>query len=34
LTGRAILVLIGVAITTYFIIERGWLAVGFAAAGI
>jgi 1,4-dihydroxy-2-naphthoate octaprenyltransferase len=34
LTGLAILVLIGVAITTYFIIERGWLAVGFAAAGI
>jgi hypothetical protein len=28
LTGLAILVLIGVAITTYFIIERGWLAVG------
>lgn len=34
LTGLAILVLIGIAITTYFIIERGWLAVGFAAAGI
>ena len=33
-TGLAILVLIGVAITTFFIIERGWLAVGFAAAGI
>jgi 1,4-dihydroxy-2-naphthoate octaprenyltransferase len=34
LTGLTILVLIGAAITTYFIIERGWLAVGFAAAGI
>lgn len=34
LRGLAILVLIGVAITSYFIIERGWLAVGFAAAGI
>ena len=33
-TGLAILVLIGVAITTFFIIERGGLAVGFAAAGI
>lgn len=33
-TGLAVLVLIGVAITTFFIIERGWLAVGFAAAGI
>jgi 1,4-dihydroxy-2-naphthoate octaprenyltransferase len=28
------LVLIGIGITTYFIIERGWLAAGFAAAGI
>jgi len=34
LTGLAILVLIGIAITTYFIVERGWLAVVFAAAGI
>jgi 1,4-dihydroxy-2-naphthoate polyprenyltransferase len=34
LSGLAILVLIGIAITSYFIIERGWLAVGFAAAGI
>jgi 1,4-dihydroxy-2-naphthoate polyprenyltransferase len=34
LIGLAILVLIGIGITTYFIIERGWLAAGFAAAGI
>lgn len=34
LSGLAILVLIGIAITIYFIIARGWLAVGFAAAGI
>src|SRR5580658_8787618 len=34
LSGLAILVLIGVAITIYFIIARGWLAVGFAAAGL
>ena len=34
LTGLAILVLIGIGITTYFITERGWLAVGFAVAGI
>src|SRR6202167_3058786 len=34
LSGLAILVLIGVAITIYFVIARGWLAVGFAAAGL
>jgi 1,4-dihydroxy-2-naphthoate octaprenyltransferase len=34
LTGIAILVVIGVGITTCFIVERGWLAVAFAAAGI
>jgi len=33
-TGLAILALIGIAITAYFIAERGWLAAGFAAAGI
>lgn len=33
-TGLAILALIGGAITAYFIAERGWLAAGFAAAGI
>jgi len=33
-TGLAILALIGTAITAYFIVERGWLAVAFAAAGI
>jgi 1,4-dihydroxy-2-naphthoate octaprenyltransferase len=33
-TGFAILALIGTAITAYFIVERGWLAVAFAAAGI
>lgn len=33
-TGLAILALIGTAITAYFIAERGWLAAGFAAAGI
>jgi 1,4-dihydroxy-2-naphthoate polyprenyltransferase len=33
-TGLAILALIGAAITAYFIVERGWLAVAFAAAGI
>jgi len=34
LTGLAVLALIGGGITAYFIAERGWLAVGFAAAGI
>jgi len=33
-TGLAILAVIGTAITAYFIVERGWLAVAFAAAGI
>jgi 1,4-dihydroxy-2-naphthoate polyprenyltransferase len=33
-TGLAMLALIGCGITAYFIIERGWLAAGFAAAGI
>jgi 1,4-dihydroxy-2-naphthoate octaprenyltransferase len=33
-TGLAILAAIGVAIAAYFIVERGWLAVAFAAAGI
>jgi 1,4-dihydroxy-2-naphthoate octaprenyltransferase len=33
-TGLAILALIGTAIAAYFIVERGWLAVAFAAAGI
>jgi 1,4-dihydroxy-2-naphthoate polyprenyltransferase len=33
-TGLAILVVIGTAITAYFIVERGWLAVAFAVAGI
>jgi 1,4-dihydroxy-2-naphthoate octaprenyltransferase len=34
LTGLAVLALIGCAITAYFVAERGWLAVGFAAAGV
>jgi 1,4-dihydroxy-2-naphthoate octaprenyltransferase len=34
LTGLAILCAIGAAITAYFIVERGWTAVAFAAAGI
>ncbi|MGO9932526.1 MAG: prenyltransferase, partial [Steroidobacteraceae bacterium] len=34
LAGLAILVLIGVSVTTYFILERGWLAVAFAASGV
>jgi 1,4-dihydroxy-2-naphthoate polyprenyltransferase len=33
-TGLAILAAIGAAITAYFAVERGWLAVAFAAAGI
>jgi 1,4-dihydroxy-2-naphthoate octaprenyltransferase len=32
--GLAVLALVGCAITAYFIAERGWLAAGFAAAGI
>jgi 1,4-dihydroxy-2-naphthoate octaprenyltransferase len=34
LTGLAILAAIGLGITAYFIVERGWPAVAFAAAGI
>lgn len=34
LAGLAVLALIGCAITAFFIAERGWLAAGFAAAGI
>lgn len=33
-TGLATLAAIGVAIMVFFIVERGWLAVAFAAAGI
>ncbi|MDH3320406.1 MAG: prenyltransferase [Betaproteobacteria bacterium] len=33
-TGLALLAVIGTAITAYFIAERGWVAVAFAAAGI
>jgi 1,4-dihydroxy-2-naphthoate octaprenyltransferase len=33
-TGLVILAAIGAAITAYFVVERGWLAVSFAAAGI
>jgi 1,4-dihydroxy-2-naphthoate octaprenyltransferase len=32
--GLALLAVIGLAITAWFIAERGWIAVGFAAAGI
>lgn len=32
-TGLALLAAIGLAITAYFVVERGWTAVGFAAAG-
>ena len=34
LTGLALLAAIGLAITAYFIFERGWMAFAFAAAGI
>jgi 1,4-dihydroxy-2-naphthoate octaprenyltransferase len=34
LAGLAVLALIGCAITVYFLAERGWLAAGFAAAGV
>jgi 1,4-dihydroxy-2-naphthoate octaprenyltransferase len=33
-TGVAILAAIGLGITAYFVVERGWLATAFAAAGI
>jgi 1,4-dihydroxy-2-naphthoate octaprenyltransferase len=33
-TGLAILAVIGIAITAFFVVERGWLAVAFAASGI
>src|SRR6266699_2856807 len=33
-TGLVILAAIGAAITAYFVVERGWLAVVFATAGI
>lgn len=33
-TGLAILCAIGAAITAYFVVERGWTAAAFAAAGI
>ena len=34
LTGFALLAVIGLGITAYFIVERGWLAAAFAIAGI
>ncbi len=34
LTGLALLAVIGLGITAYFIIERGWMAVAFAVAGV
>ena len=34
ISGLVILGLIGLAITAYFLVERGWLAFAFAAAGI
>ncbi|MEJ2374536.1 MAG: prenyltransferase [Pseudolabrys sp.] len=34
LTGLALLAAIGLAITAYFIVERGWMAFAFAAAGV
>jgi 1,4-dihydroxy-2-naphthoate octaprenyltransferase len=33
-TGVAILAVIGLGITAYFIVERGWLAAAFSAAGV
>ena len=33
-TGLALLAVIGVAITTCFVLERGWMAVAFAGAGV
>jgi 1,4-dihydroxy-2-naphthoate polyprenyltransferase len=34
LTGLAILAAVGLGITAYFTVERGWIAVAYAAAGI
>jgi len=34
LTGLAVLAVIGVGIAAFFVVERGWTAVAFAAAGI
>ncbi len=34
LTGLALLAFIGVGITTYFILERGWMAAAFVVAGV
>ncbi len=34
IAGLAVLAIIGLGITAYFIVERGWVAVAFAAAGI
>ena len=34
LTGLALLAVIGVGITTYFVLERGWMAAAFAVAGV
>jgi 1,4-dihydroxy-2-naphthoate octaprenyltransferase len=34
LTGLAILAVVGLGITAFFVVERGWPAVAFAAAGI
>ena len=34
LTGLALLAVIGLGITAYFILERGWMAAAFAAAGV
>jgi 1,4-dihydroxy-2-naphthoate octaprenyltransferase len=34
LTGLALLAVIGLGITAYFIVERGWLAAAFAVAGV
>ena len=33
-TGLALLAILGMAIAVYFILERGWLAAGFIAAGV
>jgi len=34
LMGLAVLGIVGLGITAYFIVERGWMAVGFAVAGV
>jgi 1,4-dihydroxy-2-naphthoate polyprenyltransferase len=34
LTGLALLAIIGIGITIYFILERGWVAVAFVVAGV